>query len=83
MQTNTIKRHVGSLELLDEIEHRGQLRPGIFDIVVVDVELRIRVCGAGGIERDLNVLCAEGVVEDVRAPGTVIVERFVDNVPRV
>ena len=53
------------------------------DVVVVDVQLRVRVRRAGRVERDLDEARAERVVEDVRPPGTVVVERLVDDIPGV
>ena len=46
----------------------------LLDVVVVDVELGGGVGGPGGLQRRSDVASAEGVVEDVAAPGTVIVE---------
>jgi hypothetical protein len=74
LETYTVEWYICRLERLDEVLHRGGLGTGVFDVVVVDVQLRIRVGLAGGLESNLNVGCTEGVVEDVRAPSTVIVE---------
>jgi hypothetical protein len=70
LETYTVERYVCRLERLDEVLHRGRLSTGIFDVIVVDVQLRVRVGLTGGLESDLDVGCAEGVVEDVRAPSS-------------
>ena len=43
------------------------------DVVFVDVDLGARVCSASGVEGDLDVVRAQGIVEDVATPGTIIV----------
>ena len=47
---------------------------GVFDVVVVDVELGARVCSTSSLESDGDESGVEGVVENVRTPSTVIVE---------
>ena len=76
LEADTVDRHALLLERLDEVEHRGRLRARLLDVVVVDVQLRVRVRRASRVERDLDEARAERVVEDVLAPGTVVVERL-------
>ena len=74
LEADTVYRHALLLERLDEVEHRGRLRARLLDVVVVDVQLRVRVCRAGGLKCDGDVGGVERVVEDVRPPGTIVVE---------
>lgn len=74
LETDTIEGNVGSLELLDEVLESGRFGTGTLDVVIVDVEFGIRVGLSGCLEGDRDVVCAEGVVEDVCTEGTVIVE---------
>ena len=74
LEADTVDRHALLLQRLDEVEHRGRLCAGLLDVVVVDVQLRVRVRRAGGLKCDGDVGRVEGVVEDVRPPGTVVVE---------
>ena len=74
LEADTIDGDAIGEELFDEVEHRGRLRARLLDVVVVDVQLRVRVRRAGGLKCDGDVGRVEGVVEDVRPPGTVVVE---------
>ena len=74
LEADAVDGDVLGLEALDEVEHGGGLCAGGLDIVVVDVELGGRVGGAGGFESEGDEGGAEGVVEDVTAPCSVIVE---------
>ena len=56
---------------------------GLLNVVVVNVELRIWVRGASSLKCNADVARAERVEEHVLAPSTVVVERLVDDVPRV
>lgn len=60
----------------------------IFDLTCgsendADLQLGIRVSGAGCFEGDGEIISAHSVVEDGAAPFTVIVGGFVDNIPVV
>ena len=83
LEADAVERHAGREELLDEVEHGCRLGARLLDVVVVDVQLRVRVRRARRLERDRDVGRAERVVEDVRAPRTVVVERLVHDVPGV
>ena len=74
LEADTVNRDAVGEELFDEVEHRGRLRARLLDVVVVDVQLRVRVRRAGGLKCDGDVGRVESVVEDVRAPGTIVVE---------
>lgn len=76
LESDTVEWHAGGLERLDEVEQRGGLRAGVLDVVLVDVELGAWVGGARCLKSNADVGRAESVVEDIRAPGTVIVERL-------
>ena len=54
-------------------------RTGALDVVVVDVELRFGVGAACRVERDRDVARIQRVVEDIRTPGAVVVERFCES----
>ena len=74
LEADTVERDALGLERLDEVKERGRLRAGVLDVVLVDVELGVGVGSPGGLERDADVGGTKSVVEDIRAPGTVIVE---------
>lgn len=76
LEANTIERNAGGLEALDEIEHCSGLGARAFNVVVVDVELRVGVGCPSGVQSNLNVLSAEGVVEHIGTPSSIIVERL-------
>ena len=76
LESDTIERHAGGLEGLDEVEQRRGLRAGVLNVVLVDVELGVRIGRTRCLKGDADVGGTEGVVEDVRAPCTVIVERL-------
>ena len=76
LEADTVERNARGLERLDEVEQGGCLRAGVLDVVFVDVDLGARVCCASGVEGDLDVVRAEGIVEDVATPGTIIVADF-------
>jgi hypothetical protein len=73
LQTDAVEGSVGALERADEVEHRCQLPALVFDVVIVDIELRIRISRTSGLEGKGDVVFPEDVVEDVRAPGTVVI----------
>ena len=76
LETDTVEPNARGLERLDEVEQRGCLRAGVLDVVFVDVDLGARVCCASGVEGDLDVVRAEGIVEDVATPGAIVVASF-------
>ena len=83
LESDAIEWHARGLQRLHKVEERRRLRARILDVVLVDVQLRIRIRRARSLERDLDVGRAEGVVEDVRATGAVVVEGLIDDVPAV
>ena len=76
LEADAVDGDVLGLEALDEVEHSGGLCAGGFDVVVVDVELGIGVGGTGCFESEGDERCTEGVVENVAAPCSVVVEWF-------
>lgn len=83
LETDTVEWNVCGLERFDEREHRIGFSRGVFEVVLVDVEFGRRIGGAGGGENSVDVGGAEGVVEDVCAPGAIVVEGLVDDVEGV
>ena len=55
---------------------KGERRTGALDVEVVDVELGVRVCAAGRLEREGDVGRVQRVVEDVRSEGPIVIECF-------
>ena len=76
LEADAVDGDVGGLERFDEVEHSGSFGALLLNVIVVDVELRSGIGSACGLEGGRNVGGAEGVVEDVAAPGSVIVEGF-------
>ena len=76
LEADTIDGHAGGLERLDKVEQGCCLGAGVLDVVLVDVDLGARVCCASGVESNLDVVRAEGIVEDVTTPSTIIVASF-------
>lgn len=62
------------LDELDDALSTGCFRASIFEVEVVVVELRLRVCLAGELESKRDVGLADGVVKDTFAVGAVFVE---------
>ncbi len=83
LQADAVDLDAPGFERLDEVLGSGGFGAGIFDVVVVVVQLYGRVGGGCGLEGDGDVLRADGVVEDVSTVGAVIVEGFVYNVPSI
>jgi hypothetical protein len=63
-----------SFDELDNVLGTGGFCTRGFDVVVVVKELSTGVCGSSGGEGDGDVCWSDGVVEDVGAVGTVLVE---------
>ena len=74
LETDAVDLGVVGFDQLDDVLGGGCFVAGVFDAVVVVVELRGWVCGGGGGEGDGDVGFADGFVEDVVAVGAVFVE---------
>lgn len=79
---DAVNGHAGSKPLLNVRHHAvGQLGGrGAVEVVVVYVQDRVRVGGAGGLETDADKILPEDLGEDGRAEGAVFVEHLVDDV---
>ena len=76
LEANAVERDILRLEGFNEVEHCGRLRAGALDVVVVDVEFRTRIRSTRSVESNLDVGSAEGVVENIGTPSTIIIERL-------
>ena len=65
LETDSVNRRAVRLELLDEVEHGSGFCTAVFDVVVVNVEFGVGVCGPGSTEGNVDVGGTEDVVEDV------------------
>ena len=74
LQTDAVDLGVVGFDQFDDVLGGGCFVAGVFNAVVVVVELRGWVCGGGGSEGDGDVGFADGFVEDVVAVGAVFVE---------
>lgn len=74
LQTDAVDLGVVGFDQFDDVLGGGCFVAGVFNAVVVVVELRGWVCGGGGSEGDGDVGFADGFVEDVLAVGAVVVE---------
>ena len=83
LQADAVDFDAPGFERFDEVQRGGSFGAGAFDVVVVVVELYGGVGGGGGLEGDGDVFGADGVVKDVGAVGTVVIEGFVCGVPGV
>ena len=83
LEADTVERHALRQQRLREAEHRVALGVLALDVVVVQVQLRVRVGGVRGPQRVGDVAAAHRVEERVRHERSVAVERLVDHVPRV
>ena len=83
LQADAVDADALGLQAGDERLRRRALVAGELDVVVVVVELGRGVGGGGGAEGGGDVGGAGRVVPDVGAVGAVVVEGFVDHVPRV
>ncbi len=82
LRADAVDGNAGRQPLLDVGHHAlGQLRRRrAVEVVVVDVQLSIRVCCAGGVEGDLDKVLAQNLREDRVAKGTVLSEDLVADV---
>lgn len=71
------------LQHLDDLDRGLALGADALQVVVVVVQLGLRVDLGGGAEGQLDVLLAEGAVEDGLAVGAVLLEGLIDDVPGV
>lgn len=76
LHADAIDFHAVRLNELDDVLRAGGFGACSFDVVVVVVELGGGICSCGCSESDRDVRWADGVVEDVRAVGTILVESF-------
>ena len=79
LKTDTVNGDVRALEGLDEVLHSSGFGACALDVVVVDVELGAGIGGACSLEGNGDVAGAEGVVEHVSAPCSVVVEGLCDH----
>lgn len=73
LEPYTIERGTGGLERLDKVQQGSSLSTGILDVIVIDVELGGRISRASRVQSDSGISCAQGVVEDVASPCSVVV----------
>ena len=64
------------VDRLDEVNERSKLRVRTIQIIIVDVQLRIRVCLASGLESDSDERLSENTVENAVAQGAVFLKDF-------
>lgn len=83
LETNTVDLDAARFEGGDEVCGSGGFGAGIVDVVIIVVELDVWVIKGGSLKGDGDVLGADGVVEDIRSVGTVVIEGFVHDVPGV
>lgn len=83
LQPDAVDFDTPGFERFDEVQSSGGFGAGVFDVVVVVVELYTGVGGGCCLEGDGDVFGADGVKEDVGTVGAVVVEGFVHNVPGV
>lgn len=76
LEANAVDGYAIGLEGLHEVQHRCGLRACVLEVVLVDVQLGIGICGTSGLEGSSNVGGAERVIEDVGPPGAVVGERL-------
>lgn len=80
LRADSINRDAAGPESADECEECVDLAAGPVEVVVVDVELRVRVGCARGPESDVDKVLAEHSVEDRLPEATIFFEHLVDNI---
>ena len=83
LQADAIDPNAFLAQGLDNVLGRHSLGAGGLQVVVIVVQLGLGVDLGGGLEGQLDVVRAEGVVEDGLAVGAVVVQGLVDDVPGV
>lgn len=83
LHTDTIDSDTILLQHPHDVDGSTALRTNPLEIVVVVVKLRIWVRLGRLTESNLDVLLAEDLVEDGLAPGAVVLEGLVDDIPGV
>jgi hypothetical protein len=76
LETDSVDLDAVGLDQLDNLESTGGLGAGVFDVVVVVVELDRRVCGGSGGKCDGEVGFANGVVPQTGAVSSVLVKSY-------
>jgi hypothetical protein len=76
LETYTLNRNTLSKKLLNETQGRLKLGSCIFEVVFVEIEFCSWVRGIGSFECDVDVIRAKGIIEDVSAVGSVVIEGF-------
>lgn len=76
LKTDTVNGNVRALKGFNEVLHSSGFGTCALNVVVVDVELGAGIGGACSLEGDGDVAGAEGIVEYVSAPCSVVVEGF-------
>ena len=75
LEADTVELDAGVQHGLGEVEERGRLRACVLVVVLIDVELSGRVSRGRSLKADVDIGRAKGVVEDIRAPSTIVIER--------
>lgn len=73
LETDTVELHAGVKHRFGEVEESSSLCTGVLIVVLVDVELGSGIGGRCSLESDVDVCRAKGVVENIRAPGSVVI----------
>jgi hypothetical protein len=76
LETDSVDLDAVGLDQLDNFKSTGGLGTGVFDVVVVVVELDGRVCSGRGGKCDGEVGLADGVVPDTGAITSVLIESY-------
>ena len=82
LRADAIDGDTARLEASNERDERVDFPTGTIEVVIVDVELRIGVCGASSLESDVDKGLAKEVVKHGGAEGTIIVENFIHDILR-
>ena len=83
LQTHAINLDTRLLQHLHNPHRAISLAARPLDIVVIVVQLRVRVDLGRYLERELDVILAKDIVEDALAPGAILLEGFVYDIPCV
>lgn len=83
LRTDTVNRDALGYPLVDVVDHALSDLGVVCNVkvVVVDIELRVGVGGAGGTEGDANKVLSEHTAEHAVAEVAILGEDLVDNVP--
>ena len=81
LEADALQRHSGGDEGLRQGDEGGRLCAGVLNVVFVDVKLDVRIDSTSFVQGKSDIGVTESIMEGVRAPGPVVIERLYSSAP--